>query len=125
MEEVKRMHVMLADEQSRVRSALRLLLEEDPHYWVVDEATEAEELIEKVRNSSIEMVLVDWRLPGLAGEELLSALRALGRDLVIVVLSGRPESQPLAIAAGADAFVSKADPPEQLLTTLQSVCGNE
>ena len=65
------MRILVADEQSRVRSALRLLLEQNPDYEVVDEATESIELVDKVEREAIELVVLDWRLPGLDGEELV------------------------------------------------------
>ena len=39
----------------------------------------------------------------------------------IIVLSGRPEYRKNAIAAGADAFVSKVDPPDRLLDAISSI----
>ena len=116
------MRTLVADEQSRVRSALRLLLEQNSDYEVVDEATEAVELVEKVEREAIELVVFDWRLPGLEGEELIRQLRQSAQNIMIVVLSGRPEVRQMALDAGADAFVSKADPPEELLSALQIVC---
>jgi CheY-like chemotaxis protein len=47
-------------------------------------------------------------------------LRELCPGLPVIVLSGQPEVRRTALAAGADAFVSKADPPEQLLAALRS-----
>jgi CheY-like chemotaxis protein len=37
----------------------------------------------------------------------------------VIVLSGRPEVRQAALAAGAEAFVSKADAPQQLLAALR------
>jgi len=62
-----------------------------------------------------DLVLLDWELPGLAGPRLLITLRATCPDLLVIVLSGRPGAQRAALAAGADAFASKSDPPERLL----------
>jgi DNA-binding NarL/FixJ family response regulator len=42
-------------------------------------------------------------------------------NLLVVVLSGRPEVRREALAAGADAFVSKVDPPERLLAALHAM----
>jgi DNA-binding NarL/FixJ family response regulator len=64
------------------------------------------------------LVLLDWGLPGLPSKALLPALRALCPHLKVVVLSGRPEARQAALDAGADAFVSKIDPPERLLAAL-------
>jgi len=42
--------------------------------------------------------------------------------LAIIALSSNPESRRAALAAGADAFVSKGDPPEWLMDSIESQC---
>jgi len=120
-DKVKRMRVLLADDQSKVRSALRLLLEQQPGLSVVSEAVEAEDLLAQVEASQPDLVLLDWELPGLRADDRLSALRRLCPRLKVIALSGRPEARQAALTAGADAFVSKGEPPERLLTTLRAV----
>jgi DNA-binding NarL/FixJ family response regulator len=125
----KQMRVFLADDQAKVRSALRLLLEYEPGWRVVGEAAEANSLLSQVEVTQPDLMLLDWELPGPSvtnaspgsGSRLLSALRAHCPHLRVIVLSGRPEARQAALAAGADAFVSKGDPPEQLLTTLRAI----
>ncbi len=113
--------VLLADDEAKVRSALRLLLELELGVTVVAEVSKAEGLLAKVRASGPDLVLLDWELPDLAAADLLSALRSLCPQPSVVALSGRPEARQAALAAGADAFISKGDPPERLLATLRSV----
>ena len=122
------MRVLLADDQPKVRSALGLLLEQEPGLCVVGEATEAEELLTQIKATRPDLMLLDWELPGLAlansvgaGKHLLSVLHVFYPNLRIIALSGRPEAHQAALAAGADAFVSKGDPPERLLATLQAI----
>ena len=117
-DEVKGMRVLLADDQSKVRSALRLILEHQPDLNVLGEAVDAQGLLDWVRLVCPDVVLLDWELPGLPRHDLLSALRGLCPHLKVIALSGRPEARQAALAAGADAFVSKGDPPEQLLAAV-------
>lgn len=118
------MRVFLADDQAGLHSALRLLLEQEPGMELVGEATNADELLSSVLSACPDLLLLDWELPELkagdGGRRLLAVLHASLPALHVVVLSGRPESNRSALAAGADSFVSKADPPEYLLTTLRS-----
>jgi DNA-binding NarL/FixJ family response regulator len=53
------------------------------------------------------------------------ALRHACPGLGIIVLSGRPEASRAALAAGADAFVSKGNPPEHLLSAITRCCQRE
>ncbi len=114
------MRVLLADDQNKVRSALRLLLGQEPGLSVVGEAIGVEGLLAQMETACPDLVLLDWELPGLSTAELLPTLRALCPRLRVIALSGRPEARRAALAAGADAFVSKGDPPERLLTTLRA-----
>ncbi len=116
------MRVLLADDQSKVRSALRLLLEQEPELSVVDEATDADELLAQAGTAYPDIVLLDWELPGTPRHDLLSALRARCPHLKVIALSGRPEARGAALTAGADAFVSKGDPPERLLAAVNDCC---
>jgi DNA-binding NarL/FixJ family response regulator len=111
------MRILLADDQAKVRSALRLLLEQEEDIEVLGEAVDATGLLDWVKVASPDLLLLDWELPGL-GPGLLAALRELCPSLDVIALSGRPESRQAALSAGADAFVSKGDPPEKLLAAI-------
>ena len=115
------MRILLADDQSNVRFALRALLERQSGVQVVGEAVNSETLLGQVKAACPDLVLLDWGLPGIAADELLPTLRDACPDLSVIVLSGQPEARRAALAAGADAFVGKTDPPEQLLATIRSI----
>jgi DNA-binding NarL/FixJ family response regulator len=112
--------ILIADDEPRVRHALRLLLEQELEPEAVDEAADAETLLAQVATSGPELLLLDWGLPGMPAEDLLAALRQRCPDWTIVVLSGQMEAEQDALRAGADAFVSKADPPERLLAAIRA-----
>ena len=112
------MRILLADDEQKVRSALRLLLEQEPDLHVVSEAVDAEELQTQMEMSCPDLVLLDWELPGLKADAILLALRAHCAGLHVIVLSGQPEARPTSLSAGADGFVSKSDPPERLLAAI-------
>ncbi len=114
----KRMRVLIADDQPQVCSALRLLLMQEPDIAVVGEVEDVEQALERVAGQRPDLVLLDWELPGQNGDSALVELRAAWPELVVIALSGRPEARQAALAAGADAFVSKGDPPEQLLAVV-------
>lgn len=112
------MRILLADGQDRVRYALRALLAMQIDTEVVAEATNAAELFDQTRCALPDLILVDWELPGLVISEALPRLRETNPCVQIVVLSGRPEVRSAVLAAGADGFVSKDQPPDRLLDAL-------
>jgi DNA-binding NarL/FixJ family response regulator len=114
----KRMRVLIADDQPQVRSALRVLLMQEPDIAIVGEAKDVEQTLEQIAGQQPDLVLFDWELPGQNGDSALVALRAVQPGLAVIALSGRSEARRAALAAGADAFVSKGDPPERLLAVV-------
>lgn len=113
------MRILLADDQARVRFALRALLAQQPGFEVVGEASSADDLVALLMTTRPDLALLDWELPGLAEGGGLPVLRKLCPRLAVTVLSSRPGAHRAAQAAGADAFVSKGDPPERLLEVLR------
>ncbi len=115
------MRVLLADDEARVRSALKLLLEQQPDWVVIGEADGSAGLLAAVRAMQPDAILIDWELPGISANTLIPALRALVPELIIIALSGRPESRRAALQAGADCFICKVEPPDRALAILVRV----
>ena len=115
------MRILLADDESSVRFALRVLLEQQPALEVVGEADDSESLLKRTRSHCPDLVLLDWELPGITAVKALLALRRLCPTLGVIALSSRPEAHRAALDAGVDAFVSKADPPERLLAAVNNI----
>ncbi|MFN2225846.1 MAG: response regulator transcription factor [Anaerolineae bacterium] len=116
------MRILLADNQAKVRFALRVLLERQPGLEVVDEAASSEQVAAQASRSCPDLILLDWAMVSASGSDLLQALRRDCPGLGIIILSGRPEARKAALAAGADAFVSKGNPPEALLAAIARLC---
>lgn len=116
------MHILLADDQAKVRFALRVLLDRQPGLQVIDEATNAEDLLSEARAGHPDLVLMAWELAAKNARQLLSALHQASPGSIVIVLSGRPEAREAALLAGAHAFVSKGDPPEKLLAAIEECC---
>jgi DNA-binding NarL/FixJ family response regulator len=112
------MDILLADNR-KVRLALRVLLEQTAGLTIVGEAANAQDLLAQTSAARPDLVLLDWALPGLHDNGTLRALRQICPDTSVIVLSGRPEAQKPALAAGASAFVSKVEPPERLLAAIE------
>jgi DNA-binding NarL/FixJ family response regulator len=121
------MRVLLADDQPALRSAVRLLLEQEPDVNIVAEVADTQSLLATSADVHPDLILLDWELPGLnnasAARSVLNTLYASNPKLQVVVFSGRPEAGRHALAAGASCFVSKADPPEHLLAALRQAKG--
>lgn len=113
------MRVLLADDHTWVRWALRTAIGEEPGLTVVGEVSEAENLLSQTQALQPDLILLEWELTGRAADDLLSALRALDSQIGVIVLSQRTESEQAALAAGADGFVLKANGSDHLLAALR------
>ncbi|MEJ2734050.1 MAG: response regulator transcription factor [Anaerolineae bacterium] len=112
------MRILIADAQPKVRFALRVLLERQPDLEVVGEAVDAESLLSLLETVCPDIVLLGWELPGMDMECLMPSLREGCPKATVIALSGRLEASRAASAIGADAFVSKSSPPDQLLDAI-------
>jgi DNA-binding NarL/FixJ family response regulator len=111
---------MIADDEEKVRSALRLLIEHEEGLEVAGEAGDMHALMEKIDSCQPDLILLDWELPGFQPTEHLVFLHHTKPTLRIIALSGRFRSHENLIKSGVDAFVSKGDPPESVLSAIHN-----
>ena len=112
-------HILLADDNSNLRSALRLLLETRLDAKLITEARDMEHVLAQVEDSRPDCIVLDWELPGRPTRERIHVLRTLMPGLRIIVTSARPESRQPALDEGADAFIHKTDSALHMLEALQ------
>jgi DNA-binding NarL/FixJ family response regulator len=112
--------ILIADDHPHVRSALRLLLQETLGVIVVGEANDLEQALELVRMKQPDLALLDWELLAPDSAAALTGLRTAHPNLAVIALSGHPGVRQQALRAGADAFFSRGDPPERLVSTVNS-----
>lgn len=117
--EVRALRVLVADGRPDVRSALRLMLEQDPEILVSAEAANSAEMMQQVDRTRPDVVIVDCGLPGPRAAELLPAVRSICPRMWIVAMGARPEQRRPALSAGADAFVDKTEPTSKLLSVVR------
>jgi len=113
------MRLFIADARSEMRFALMMYLSQEPGLHVTGIAVDAQSLLAQVKATEPDVVLVDWQLPGASMQDLLADIRGLASPPKIVVLSVNPEVKASALAAGADAFVNKNEPSNELLEVVR------
>ena len=119
------MRIFLADADREERLALQFLLDHEPGMEVVGIAIRSEGLAAQARASQPDAVLLDWNLVTQPASDFLLGLRSLAPQLKIVVLHVRPEIKQTAESAGADVFISKDTPPDELLMVLRKMRKDE
>jgi DNA-binding response OmpR family regulator len=111
--------VLLVDDDEVIRTLLRLTLPAEG-YDVV-EAEDGEHALRLTEGPAPALVVLDWRMPGLSGAEVLPELKRRHPQTPVIVLTVEPEAQarPQAESLGADVFMSKPFSPLQLLATVE------
>lgn len=115
--------LIIADDHELVRAGLSQYLDLSPDIKVVAEASDGSTLLEKLRNTPVDLVLLDLNMPGLSDADLIIRLRSAYPNLLILVLSMHSEVQTVlrAMKAGASGFISKNCTPPVLLDAIRKV----
>lgn len=61
--------IMIADDQQLIRESLKIILDSDPNFEVVKVVGSGQEVLDTVETESIDIVLMDVRMPSMSGVE--------------------------------------------------------
>lgn len=120
---MKKIRVLIVDDHFMVRIGLAGSLAEEVDIEVVGEARDGDEALRAFRKHSPDITLLDGRMPGRHGVEVLREMRALRADAKIILLSvdDTDEDFHRALQAGANGYVTKALPRKDLLAAIRIV----
>ena len=115
--------VVIADDHTILREGLKQLLLAASDFDVVGEAADGHEVLQKVRASDFDVLLLDMSMPGKSGMELIKQVKAEKPKLRILVLSMHEEHQYAvrAIKAGASGYLTKESASTQLVLAIRKV----
>jgi two-component system response regulator NreC len=115
--------VVLADDHVVVRNGLRLLLESDPEFVVVGEATNGIEALKLVKRRKPQVLIVDLVMPGMDGLETTRRISRLRLDTRVVILTMFGDEPYLldALGSGASGYVVKESCADDLFQAIREV----
>lgn len=110
-----RARLLVVDDDSMVRDAVRMLLESRGHH--VETAASGEEGVEAVRRNTFHLVLLDLKMPGIGGLEALRRMKEHDPGLPVVVFTGYSsiESAKEAVRSGAADYLTKPVEQQKLI----------
>jgi len=114
--------VLIVDDHSTVRFALRMLLERE-RFQVIGEVDNGSEVGQVARNLQPDVVVLDIGLPGLDGMEVIKRLQQLPKVPRIMVLTGQATDLYVrrCLDAGIGAFVTKDEDLEAVVFALKAL----
>jgi len=117
------LRILIADDHELIRRGVRTLLEAEPGWKVVAEASDGQEALEKAKETKPEIVVLDIGMPRLSG---LEAARRLKRTLpqIKVLILTMHDSERLAwevLNAGALGYVTKSDTARDLIIAIEAL----
>ena len=114
---------MLVEDHILMRVGLKTTAEGEPDMEVVAEVADGRQVLDSFRAHKPDVVLLDLRLPGMDGLQIIKLLRQENPDARIVILSsyGGGDDITRAIQSGASGYVLKSMPLEQMLQAVRVV----
>jgi two-component system response regulator DesR len=115
--------LLLADDQTLVRTALAALLDLEDDFEVVAQCGRGDEVVAAAREARPDVALLDIEMPGMDGLAAAAAIthEVPGVRMIILTAFGRPGYLRRAMEAGASGFVVKDAPAEQLADAVRRV----
>jgi len=123
---MSKLDVLVADDHDIVRRGLRDLLEKQPGWKVVAEATNGKEAVEKAKQLKPDVVILDIGMPYLNGLDATRQLLQHNPHFKVIVLTITDSDQVIreALNAGARGFVLKSDAARDLVSAVEALQSN-
>jgi DNA-binding NarL/FixJ family response regulator len=121
--------VLLADDEQLIRAGFRLILESEPDFEVVGEASNGREAVDFTTKLDPDVVLMDIQMPVMNGLEATQQITALGREdtsrVLVLTTFEIDEYVYEALRAGASGFLLKRTPAADLIAGIRVVAGGD
>ena len=116
--------VLVADDHPIVLEGIKQVLAETPDIIVGGVARTGEEVLSKVRQGGWDVLVLDFRMPGLHGLDLLRQIKRDNPTLPVLILSMHAEDQFAVrmLKGGASGYVTKESAPRELVKAIRKVC---
>jgi DNA-binding NtrC family response regulator len=118
---MKKLHILIIEDGQSQREMLRDFLLKEGH--TVDDAENGENGIRTVQTGHFDLILLDYKMPGMDGMEVLRQLKAINPqiDIVIITAYGTIETAVEALKAGAIDYITKPIELDELLLLVDRV----
>jgi len=113
--------VLIADDDPHVRSAVGLVLANEPGISIVTNTPTVDALAESVLSTGADVVILDWDMPGFRRTLEMRRLHADAPNCQVIALTAHPAERQAPFTPAAISLVCKYDAPERLLGVIRSL----
>jgi DNA-binding NarL/FixJ family response regulator len=119
--------ILVADDHDVVRQGLRSLIQEQPQWELVAEATDGRDAVEKAGELKPDIAILDISMPSLNGLDATRQILKLNTHTKILILSMHDSEQVIdnVLNAGARGYVLKADAASDLVRAMQALLAGQ
>lgn len=123
MVERRKWTILIAEDHTLLRAALRGLLAREPEFEVIGEADDGRAAVRLVSHCSPDIVLMDLHMPGYNGMEAIATIKRRHPKSKILVLTAHREREYVAasLKAGADGYLLKTAAAQELTHAVHQV----
>jgi DNA-binding NarL/FixJ family response regulator len=121
------MRVILADDSDLILDRLQTMVGKSQKIKIVGTYRNGIDTLEALRTLKPDLAIVDIKMPGMSGLEVLTQIRKENKALIFIVLTffSMDYYRQLALEAGVDYFFSKIDDFEKITQVLDELAGEE
>ena len=115
--------MVVADDHPIYREGIVRAINERPDLELVGEAADGRQALEQIKERSPEVAVLDIRMPGLDGTQVLAAMRRDGVETEVLFLSAfmEPELAYRTVAAGARGYLSKESSRQEVCEAIVTI----
>ncbi len=114
--------ILIIEDEAAIRRVLNKILAEESDTYIVEEAEDGQQGLEKIKNDDYDLVLCDIKMPKMDGVEVLEAVKKLKPEIPMVMISGHGDLETAinTMRLGAFDYISKPPDLNRLLNTVRN-----
>lgn len=119
--------ILIIEDEASIRRVLSKILAEENDQYIVSEAADGEEGLEKIKNDDFDLVICDIKMPKKDGEEVLHEAKKIKPETPFIMISGHGDLETAVntMRLGAFDYISKPPDLNRLLTTVRNALDNK